>query len=146
MVRPGSDSSLTGEFEDLNTPTLIDVALAGGALTMSCEFLGRVVCLDLPPDLLYHETELVNGSGPFFGSGPEVELFSSFEARRGEVSQSEIDAGDGSARAQVGPAMGVAPTSGPNMTGRQSGAPGLDPSTADPLVVPDLTLLGLLQV
>ncbi|MEM1449867.1 MAG: hypothetical protein AAF726_11115 [Planctomycetota bacterium] len=169
--RVATYSSMTGEFEDLVTPTLIDVALAGGALTMWSEFLGPVVYLDLSPDLLYHETELVNGSDPMFTNGPEVELFSTFEALRGEISQSEIDAGDvflptpanvtnahkyriaqselilyhdvvgdGSALAQVGPAMGVVPTGGPNMSGMQSGPLVLGPDLAGMTQVTDVYL------
>ncbi|MEM9380036.1 MAG: hypothetical protein AAGB93_08800 [Planctomycetota bacterium] len=151
-VRVATYSSMTGEFEDLVTPTMIDVALAGGALTMWSEFLGPVVYIDLSPDLLYHETELVNGSDPLFDNGPEVELFATFEALGGEITQSEIDAGDvfmplpanvtnahkyrisrtdmtlyhdpvgdASVLAQVGPALAVVPTGGPNVSGMQSG-------------------------
>lgn len=81
-------------FQEIVTPTMIDVAAAGGFLSMYSPFLGGVNYVDGESALSYFASSLVNGDSDLFTSGQPVELVATVEALKGEIDQTEADAGD----------------------------------------------------
>lgn len=134
----------------LPSPTMIDVASAGGFLWMWSQSLGPVTYQDTASTVQYSARELVDGNDPVFGNGA-IEMYATINGLRSAIDQVQVDNGDvhlptvgpgsahryvfdpadmtlmhdvngdGSVMTPAGLAMGIEPNGGPNEWGMQSG-------------------------
>lgn len=140
----------TESWDPIAPATMIDVAAAGGFLSMYSPFLGGVNYEDGDADITYFLDEVVLGSDMAFTGISELELFATVNALKSEIGLADANAGDiyladptnvsnahryefdpsdmtlrldsgSGVMVGVGLAAGVEPDSGPNTWGMQSG-------------------------
>lgn len=143
-------NDITEVWDTLTPPTMIDVAAAGGFLSMYSQFLGGINYVDGDLDITYFTNELVTGSDVVFSGVADLELFATVNGIKSEISLIDATAGDiylgdpvnvsnahryvfdpadmtmrldsgGGVLVGVGLAAGVEPDEGPNTWGMQSG-------------------------
>ena len=137
-------------WDEIVSPTMIDVAAVGGFLNMYSQYLGGVNFTDGDAEITYFFDTLVTGSDMVFDGVANLELFATVNAIKSEIDLTDANAGDiylddpvnvsnahryvfdpatmvmsldsgSGVLVGVGLATGVEPDQGPNQWGMQSG-------------------------
>lgn len=89
-------NNFTGEWDDLPSPTTIDIAAAGGYLSMWAPTLGGPMSyVDGDSEVTYFGETFINSGDPFVtGGGAAVQLFGYVDCLKAGISASEAETGD----------------------------------------------------